>query len=384
MNVGVGVSISREGAAAAAREAAEGALKQAGQPRADAALCFATPDYFSEVDVLLDALQVACGTELVVGASGAGVLTSRDEVEGTRGVVVLTLASERVGTRPVEASNINELGEVWQKSVGEVPHETSLFVCLSDTNAIAPEELLATMNEVSPGLPVVGGGSCDDGSGERSFQFGPGGVVQGAVVGLALTGVEVDVGVTQACAPLGEPYVITRSEGSIVVELGGRPAVEVLAEVVRGRDLSRGVFAGLSCVDTQSFGHGEFVVRPISALDTSRNSFTVAAAEISEGQSLVFAMRDPEAARQDLERLLGLQSPFARGGSAQAFGLYFNCCSRGRGLYGQSGVDTALLGAYLGALPVAGLFTGLEFASMAGSNRLQLFSGVLALVRPAE
>jgi len=383
MNVGVGVSISRDGAAAAAREAAEQALKQAGRPRADAALCFATPDYFSEADVLLDALQMACGTELVVGASGAGVLTSRDEVEGARGVVVLTLASERVGTRPVEASNINEVGEAWRQSVGEVPHETSLFVCLSDTNAIAPEELLATMNEVSPGLPVVGGGSCDDGSGERAFQFGPGGVVQGAVVGLALTGVEVDVGVTQACAPLCEPYVITRSEGSIVLELGGRPAVEVLAEVVRGRDLSRGVFAGLSCVDTQSFGHGEFVVRPITGLDTSRNSFTVAS-EISEGQSLVFAMRDPKAARQDLERLLGLQSPFARGGSGPAFGLYFNCCSRGRGLYGQSGVDTALLGAYLGALPVAGLFTGLEFAPVAGRNRLQLFSGVLALVRPAE
>ncbi len=383
MNVGVGVSISREGAAASAREAAERALRQAGQPRADAALCFVTPDYFSEADVLLDALQMACGTEVVVGASGAGVLTSREEVEGGRGVVVLTLASERVGTKPVEASNINEVGEVWQKSVGEMPHETSLFVCLSDTNAIPPEELLATMNEVSPGLPVVGGGSCDDGSGERSFQFGPGGVVQGAVVGLVLTGVEVDVGVTQACAPLCEPYVITRSEGSIVVELGGRPAVEVLAEVVQGRDLSRGVFAGLSCVDTQSFGHGEFVVRPITALDTSRNSFTVAS-EISEGQSLVFAMRDPKAARQDLERLLGLQSPFARGGSAPAFGLYFNCCGRGRGLYGQTGVDTALLGAYLGDLPVAGLFTGLEFAPVAGRNRLQLFSGVLALVRPAE
>ncbi len=157
----------------------------------------------------------------------------------------------------------------------------------------------------------------------------------------------------------------------------------MLAEVVRGRDLSRGVFAGLSCVDTQSFGHGEFVVRPITALDTSRNSFTVAA-EISEGQSLVFAMRDPKAARQDLERLLGLQGPFARGGSAPAFGLYFNCCSRGRGLYGQGGVDTALLGAYLGALPVAGLFTGLEFAPVAGRNRLQLFSGVLALVRASE
>ncbi|MFQ6671886.1 MAG: FIST N-terminal domain-containing protein [Candidatus Tectimicrobiota bacterium] len=382
MNVGVGVSTGRE-AAGAAREAGEAALRRAGQLRADAALCFATPDFFSEAEVLLDTLQTVCGTEVVVGASGAGVLTGKEEIEGAPGVVVLALASQRVSVKPVAVSDIDGLGDHWRWSIGDVVPETSLFVCLADTYAVAPEQLLADLHEVAPGVPVVGGGSCDEGTGERSFQFGPGGVVRGAVVGLVLSGVEVAVEVTQACSPVGGPYIITRADGSIVEELGGRPALEVLAEVVRGRDLRRGLFAGLSCVDTQTFGPGEYVVRPITALDTDERHFTVAA-ELSEGQSLVFALRDPKAARQDLERLLGDQSPVGRGGPAPAFGLYFNCCGRGRGLYGQAGVDTALLRGYLGALPLAGLFTGLELAPVAGRNRLQLFSGVLALVRPAD
>ena len=92
MHVGVGISIGKK-AAEAARGAAEEALRQAGCPRADAVLCFATPDYFSEADVLLDALRAACGTEVVVGGSGAGVLTAKEEVEGTPGVVVLALSS---------------------------------------------------------------------------------------------------------------------------------------------------------------------------------------------------------------------------------------------------------------------------------------------------
>ncbi len=382
MNVGVGISIGKK-AAEAARGAAEEALRQAGRPRADAVLCFATPDYFSEADVLLDALRAACGTEVVVGGSGAGVLTAKEEVEGTPGVVVLALSSERVGLSPVVASDIDKLGESWRYSVGEVSPETSLFVCLADTFAVAPEPLLAALDEAAPGLPVVGGGSCDDGSGERSFQFGPEGVVRGAVVGLVLTWVEVAVGVTQSCSPISEPYVVTRANGSVVEELGGRPAVEVMAEVIRGRDLRQGLFAGVSCVDTQTFGPGEYLVRPITSLDAPRKHFSVAA-ELSEGQSLVFALQDPKAARQDLERLLGAHSPSAGSAAGPAFGLYFNCCGRGRGLYGQPGVDTALLGAYLGAVPVAGLFTSMELAPVAGRNRLQLFSGVLALVRPAE
>jgi small ligand-binding sensory domain FIST len=223
----------------------------------------------------------------------------------------------------------------------------------------------------------------DDGSGTRSFQFGPEGIKSGAVAGLLLTGVETVVGITQTCAPLGEPHLVTRAQGAIIEELGGRPALEVLAEAIHGLNLNQGILVGLSCVDSQTFGDGEYVIRPITAYDPSQRRFTLAA-DVTEGQSLVFALREPKAARQYLERLLSEKSGVVRTGVTPAFGLYFNCCSRGKSLYGQTGVDTALLRAYLGSIPMVGLFTGMELGPMGGQNRLQLFSGVLALVRPAD
>lgn len=381
IRAGVGISSSLD-AAAAARSASAEALRQAGLSRADAVLCFATADYFSEAEALLDALRSACGTEAVVGASGAGVLTGKTEVEGAPGLVVLALASEQVGFWPVVASDGEGLWEWWSRDVGGVETATSLFVCLADSYTVAPKSLLALLAEVAPGLRVVGGGSMDEGSGTRSFQFGPEGIKRGAVAGLLLSGVETVVGVTQACAPLGEPHMVTRAQGAVVEELGGRPALEVMAEVVHQLDLSQGVFAGLSCMDSQTFGAGEYVIRPITAYDPSLKRFTLAA-EVTEGQSLVFALREPKTARHDLQRLLSEQSETVRGGVTPAFGLYFNCCSRGKNLYGQAGVDTAMLRAYLGSIPLAGLFTGMELGPTGGQNRLQLFSGVLALVRPA-
>lgn len=376
---GVGVSVNNHSHQAAA-EAARAALVQAGLARADAVLCFSTSDHYLQAEDLLSTLQEVCDTEAVVGASGAGVLNGKTEIEGASGLVVMVLASELVSFQPVLVSDVDELGEWWSLRMADVAEEPSLFVCLPDTYSIAPEELLAAMDEVAPGLPVVGGGSVDDGSGERSFQFGPPGVKRGAVAGMIISGVDASVGVTQACVPLSDPLIITRSEGFVVEELGGRPALEVMSEVVRGLDLRAGVFAGLSCVDSQTFGPGEYMVRPITAYDPLKKRFSVAS-KVTEGQSLVFAHREPRSARQDMERLLSDQWKALSGRRAPAFGLYFNCTGRGRGLYGQTGVDTALIRAHLGAFPLAGLFTGMELAPAAGRNRLQLFSGVLVLVR---
>ena len=40
--------------------------------------------------------------------------------------------------------------------------------------------------------------------------------------------------VSQGCKPIGQPQVITRCEGQIIHELGGRPALEVLRETIGG------------------------------------------------------------------------------------------------------------------------------------------------------
>jgi small ligand-binding sensory domain FIST len=63
-----------------------------------------------------------------------------------------------------------------------------------------------------------------------------------------------------------------------------------------------------------------------------------------------------------------------------AFGLYFDCVSRGSGLYNIPGHDAAYIRQYLGAIPVAGFFTGFEIGPLGDATGLLQYSSVLALI----
>jgi small ligand-binding sensory domain FIST len=60
--------------------------------------------------------------------------------------------------------------------------------------------------------------------------------------------------------------------------------------------------------------------------------------------------------------------------------MYFNCASRGRGLYGISDLDTSYIKQYLGDIPMIGFFTGCEIGPIQRRSSLHLYSGVLVLV----
>jgi small ligand-binding sensory domain FIST len=60
--------------------------------------------------------------------------------------------------------------------------------------------------------------------------------------------------------------------------------------------------------------------------------------------------------------------------------LYFDCVSRGSGLYNMPGHDSAYIRQYLGPIPVAGFFTGFEIGPLADATGLLQYTGVLALI----
>ena len=63
-----------------------------------------------------------------------------------------------------------------------------------------------------------------------------------------------------------------------------------------------------------------------------------------------------------------------------AFGLYFDCVSRGSGLYQIAGHDSAYIRQFMGPVPVAGFFTGFEIGPLGPATGLLQYSGVLALI----
>jgi small ligand-binding sensory domain FIST len=208
--------------------------------------------------------------------------------------------------------------------------------------------------------------------------------VSGALVGLAVAGAAPVVGVAQGCEPIGEPFVITRGEGTTVTEIAGRPALEVLAEAVASveggarRVRHAGLFAGLAMDPAKSpLGRGDFLVRNLLGVDREVGSVSVAE-PVRVGQTLQFQLRDAPAAAADLRATLaGMAAALA--GRRPGFGLYFNCAGRGQGLFGVADHDIGLIREHLGEFPLAGFFGNGEFAPVGRRNQFHNYTGVLVV-----
>jgi small ligand-binding sensory domain FIST len=178
---------------------------------------------------------------------------------------------------------------------------------------------------------------------------------------------------------------ITKAQAHIIHEIDGKPALEVFARLLKGplaQDLRRALqvlFVGLPADDHRNtVGPGEYVVRNIIGLDPEKGVLGVAD-EVREGQAMIFALRDGQRAREDLNQMLERQKTRLEGKSP-AFGFYFNCCARGASLYGMEGIDTAYIRQTFGDFPLIGMFGGYELAPLGHANHLFAYTGVLALI----
>ena len=114
----------------------------------------------------------------------------------------------------------------------------------------------------------------------------------------------------QACQPIGPVHTVTKAQQNLLLELDGRPAFEVFAEVVRQPlidDLRRAtafVFVGLPVdPERQHVARGEYVVRNIIGFDPAQGIVAVAD-EIHQGQKMIFTLRNGNGSREDLKQTL--------------------------------------------------------------------------------
>ena len=386
---GVGLSGERD-TEAAAREAVRLAMSRAGIQRADFAVLFATPHHFAHYRPLMGWVKEGTGAQQVVGCSGYGVLTSDGEIEGAPGIAVLAVASERISALSFLCHPLGGRAKAVGEEIGERARKdpskgsSPLVLLLPDTYRLQAEPLFESLREVLGPVPVVGGGASEDGTQGRTYQFCDGRLASDAVAGLIFKGAfSADIHVTQACRPLGHPWVVTRAEGNILYELGGRPALEVLSEMA-GESLMENprlaltkVFLGLpKDPDEAEVERGSYLVRNIIGMDPA--SGAIGSPEpVETGQVIVFTLREAEGARKDLAEMV---DSLARSrGAAPSFGFYFNCAARGSSLYGRPSVDIEAIRGRLGDVPLIGFFTGAEIAPIRQKTYLHQYSGVLVL-----
>lgn len=192
-------------------------------------------------------------------------------------------------------------------------------------------------------------------------------------------GVDVVAAVSQGCRPVGEPWVVTRAERNVIYEIGGRPAVERIDELVGALDeddrrlLAGGLHIG-RVIDERLDVHrsGDFLVRNVLGADRAVGAIAVADA-IEVGATVQFQVHDAAAASDDLRRVV----QDATGGHARGT-LMFTCASRGRNLFDETSHDAALVSELTGA-PVAGMFCAGAVGPVGGANHVHDHTAAMAI-----
>jgi len=187
--------------------------------------------------------------------------------------------------------------------------------------------------------------------------------------------IPVATGLTQGCSPIGPVRRIDEARDNVVMVIDGRPALDVFVEDI-GPDLAKDlrrvgglIFAALPVAGSDT---GDYLVRNLLAIDPGRG-WLVVGTEIAAGDTIMFCRRDPESARRDMGRML--RQLGGRINDRPKAGIYVSCVARGAALFGEAGVETALIHEHLGEFPLIGFFANGEISR----DRLYGHTGVLTL-----
>jgi len=371
-------------------DAREAATRAAGQARellgdlpASFAVLFASAHFFGSAQALAAAVAQETGGVPLIGCVSEGVAGGAREVESSP-AVSLWLAADLgpVETFAMDFVRTASGGAFGGYRFGPGPAGVRLMIC--DPFTFPVGDLLAHLNEHVPGALVLGGMATGGLRSGQSLLFLDGQVLTHGAVGAHLPGAGIRPLVAQGCRPVGDPYTITRADGNLIVELGGRPPLSRLRDLaaalpVRDQELlARGAHLGLVIDEYQAEpGQGDFLIRGIIGADPGSGAIAVGA-EVDAGQTVQFHVRDADSADEDLRRALEREAA-ALGGRRAAGALLFTCTGRGSRMFAAPDHDAGLVATTLGEIPLAGFFCDGELGPVGRQNFLHTFTASIAL-----
>ncbi|WP_034277283.1 FIST signal transduction protein [Haloechinothrix halophila] len=381
MRIGVGVSTVRDPSEAAS-EATTTALAGLNDEPATFAVLLTSPEYRDDAMDVLAAVHDTAAPDALIGCVAETVVANARELEGEPSVAVwLASSAERVETFHLEFVRTPSGGLFAGYEFGHANDDFHLL--LPDPYSFPADVLLDHLNAHRPGVRIMGGMVSGGGGPGGCRLFRDGDVVDSGAVGVRLPGWRGLTVVSQGCRPIGEPYTVTGSSGTVLTGLGGRPPLDRLRESIAAlpddqRDAAeRGPQIGIlvdEYVDDPQ--RGDFLVRAILGADQESGAIQVGDA-VEVGTTVRFQVRDAASAEEDLrERLRNVIAETPR---RPAGALLFTCNGRGSRMFDVADHDAALIADSLGGIPMAGFFAAGELGPVAGRNALHGFTASLAL-----
>lgn len=383
---------ARYGAAVSAHPAPEEAagavigevIEQVGL-RPSVALLFVSGPHVAAFDDIAAAVRRTLGPEVMAGTSAVSVIGGPTEVEDTAAVSLWAASLEGAGPAlPVRLEAVTTPdGAELVGMPAEASRPDRTLILMADPYTFPADDLLDHAAERYPGLRIVGGLASAGGPGSNRLALDGDVCADGAVGVLLPAGAGCRFVVSQGCRPVGAPYTVTASEGNVVGEMGGRPALTRLVDLVRAADpgerdlLSRGLHIGMVIDEHKdSFGPNDFLIRSVLGADRSTGAVAIGAA-VPVGSTLQYHVRDRDTADADLRAMLA-------GAPGAAGALVFTCNGRGVNLFGEPHHDAALVHEATGGGAVAGMFCAGEMGPVGGRNHVHGFTASVLLFDSGE
>lgn len=364
--------------------------KELGEGPIDLCLVFASAHFEGDLEKIAPELQEALSPRTFIGCTAEAVIRDDQEYEHQPGLVLW--AARMPGARCVSFHlSQDDLGrletaEALREHLNVPADESPFFILLGDAFSINPIQLLERFNAAYPGRPAIGGlASAAEQPAQNVLVF-EGQTLRHGMVGVALWGnVQIDTIVSQGCRPIGRHMVVTKAEGNVIHQLGGKPTLAAVDEILHecsADDINlakkRGLLIG--CVINEykkTFGSGDFLIRNPISIDQKSGAMAVND-YMRTGQTIQFHVRDSKSAADDLEALMS-----AHVAPRPAGALLFSCNGRGSRFFPDRHHDARAVTSVCEKTPLAGFFCAGEIGPIGNRNFLHGFTASIGLFRPA-
>jgi len=359
---------------AAAVDACLAGLRAAGpiaRPQEALGFLYASDAFAGELGRMLASLRESTGVVHWVGSLGMGVIATGKEYfdEPALAVMIAELPAGSFRVFPTIERSLDRFRAEARGWINE--RQPTLALVHGDSSNERLPALLEALTAEASGF-LVGGLTSSRGPQSQVADE----VTEGGVSGVLFSSeIAVATGLSQGCRPIGPSHVISACRDNLLIELDGRPALEVFKEdlrsaLVEGEAPSAGAFhAALPIPESDT---GDYLVRNLMGADPARGWLAIGAMA-EEGGKIMFCRRDGKSAKRDLEEMLARLK--ARVGERPKGAVYYSCVARGPNLFGPESAELGLLREVLGEVPLVGFFCNGEISNA----RLYGYTGVLAL-----
>lgn len=281
----------------------------------------------------------------IVAASGCGIVGREGVSESMKDVAIMAVRGAELAVAHVDEiyghnsyEKARELGLALQASKPGI----NMIYYLGSGIDIANDRVIAGLESVfGPSVTIFGATSSDNMRGVVSYQAVDGQLFQHAAfaVGFADPTLEVDTQATHGFVAVGEPLVVTKSNGAEIHELNGRNAwaeftsrLGLSIDATCGDSIPVGALAEeLSPELAAEYGNGH-ILRVVTKRD--ERGVMYYATSCPEGTRLWLTVRDEDRIFADLERMMVELGKRAQGRKPVAV-FHADCLARGRFLFNR-------------------------------------------------